>query len=112
MDSWSTHQWVTSDHRHLNIRGQWVRQHFCVACERDFVELVESGQRHAVYTSAFDFERLPDEVSARWLREPCPGKPTESDEQDRKMRQGPSMGRLAPTLPRRLIRRTGSEPSP
>ena len=92
MDSWSTHQWVVSDRRQLNIRGQWVRQRYCAACERGFVELVESGQRYAVYSSAFDFERLPDEVCARWLTEGCPGKPVESDKKDRGTRHGPSMG--------------------
>jgi hypothetical protein len=44
---------------------------------------VESAEQYAVNASSFDFERLADEVSSRWLNEPCPKKPLDSDAQDR-----------------------------
>jgi hypothetical protein len=41
--------------------------------------------RHAVYASVLCFYRLDDEVTQRWLSEPCPGKRLASDDEDRKI---------------------------
>ena len=39
---------------------------------------------YAVFVSAISFYRLEDEVTGRWLREPCPGVRLTSDDRDRK----------------------------
>src|SRR5438552_2429369 len=92
MDSWLTHQWLPPGGRLLYINEKTITQHFCVACKRDFVEDIESGERYAVRALVVDFTRLADEVNARWLTEPCPGEPVPSDEQDRKTHHAPSAG--------------------
>jgi hypothetical protein len=39
-----------------------------------------------VVVSILSFQRLDDEVTRRWLSEPCPGKRLPSDDEDRKQR--------------------------
>jgi hypothetical protein len=63
----------------------FVLQQHCVECGRDFITL-PSGTRHAVLASMFSFLRLDDEVTKRWLGEPCPGMPLEADDEDRQRR--------------------------
>jgi hypothetical protein len=60
-----------------------VLQRHCVQCGRDFITELSSGSRYAVFVSATSFYRLADEVTERWLREPCPGKRSPSDDEDR-----------------------------
>ena len=79
MDAWATHNWLNPDGRRLDINGQLKRGYFCRSCKRRFVELVASGERFAAYASAFDFERLAQGVTERWLSEPCPGQEQEAD---------------------------------
>ena len=83
MNFWSAHKCVPAEGRLVHVRGQDFRHCRCEDCGRDFVENVESGEQYAVNTSTFDFERLADEVSSRWLNEPCPKKRMDGDAQDR-----------------------------
>jgi len=79
MDTWTTHSWLDAAGRSLNLNGQWKREFFCIRCRRHFVEIVESGRRFAAFPSAFDFDPLAQHITERWLAEPCPGEPQESD---------------------------------
>jgi len=77
-DAWNSHQW-SSQKRQVEIEpDKPLRQHHCSNCGRDFVESL-SGERWAVFVSVFSFRRLPDNVSARWLVEMCPGAPMAFD---------------------------------
>jgi hypothetical protein len=84
--------WAVDDHLwherrapHLKIdSGERVLQHHCGRCGRDIVTVLSSGARHAAYASALCFYRLAREVTERWLREPCPGRPLAIDDEDRK----------------------------
>jgi hypothetical protein len=42
-----------------------------------------SNSSHAVFVSAISFDQLSDEVTERWLSEPCPGKRLSLDDEDR-----------------------------
>jgi hypothetical protein len=57
---------------HVQVRD--FRRCRCEDCARDFVEDVEIRRTCAVNAPTFDFERLADEASSRWLNEPCPKK--------------------------------------
>ena len=79
------HRWYGRREAHLKIEsGAAVVQHHCGQCGRDIVTILSSGARHAVYASVLYFYRLNDEVTQRWLSEPCPGKRLASDDEDRK----------------------------
>ena len=79
------HRWHERSEAHLKIEsGAAVVQHHCGQCGRDIVTVLSSGARHAVYASVLYFYRLNDEVTQRWLSEPCPGKRLASDDEDRK----------------------------
>jgi hypothetical protein len=56
-----------------------------VRCGRDIVTVLSSGSRHAVHVSMFCFYPLDDEVTERWLTEPCPGKRLPRDDDDRQV---------------------------
>jgi hypothetical protein len=72
-DAWNSHQWYSQKPRQVAIEPDKVLlQHHCSRCGRDFVESL-SGERWAVYVSAFSFRKLPDHVSNQWLGEMCPG---------------------------------------
>jgi hypothetical protein len=82
--TWGRHQWSQSTPRELQLEsGQSVLQRQCIRCRRDFVIDQSSGARHAVFVSIISFYQLPEEVTMRWLAEPCPGKPLPSDGKDR-----------------------------
>jgi hypothetical protein len=76
------HQWVQPRHFELES-GHSISQTHCIRCGRHFVFDTSSGTRHAVHVSIFSFARLSDEVTERWLYEPCPGKRLPSDDGDR-----------------------------
>jgi hypothetical protein len=79
------HQWHESREPHLKIdSGELVLQRHCGRCGRDIVTVLSSGSRHAVHASMLCFYRLDDEVTKRWLIEPCPGKRLVIDDEDRK----------------------------
>lgn len=78
------HQWLERREPHLQIEtGEAVVHHQCLRCGRDVVTVLRSGRRHAVHVSAFLFYRFNDEVTERWLSEPCPGKCLPKDDEDR-----------------------------
>jgi hypothetical protein len=85
--AWSSHRWLLPQPRRLEVEsGEPVLQRHCVQCGRDFITDVSLGRRYAVFVSATSFHRLADEVTARWLREPCLGKRPTSDDEDRNKR--------------------------
>ena len=84
MESWSTHRWVPPLGRIFEIKGQALRHFLCETCKRDFVEEMESGERYAVNVGTFDFKRLSDEVTDRWLRTPCGDHALLDDAEDRR----------------------------
>jgi hypothetical protein len=66
---WQTHDWYD---RPLEIDpGKEFIQFICRKCARSFVD-DETGQRYAIHVSAFTIHRLSDEITERWLSEPCP----------------------------------------
>jgi hypothetical protein len=72
-ESWNTHRWLVAK-RHLAIKPEnIVLQHHCALCGREFVTDPSSNASYAVFASAISFDRLSDEVTKRWLSEPCPG---------------------------------------
>jgi hypothetical protein len=78
-EDWGNHQWVNP--REVKVApGYSVTQRHCKRCGRDFITFVSSGERHAVFIGAISFYQLDDEVTKRWLNEPCPGVPRPEDE--------------------------------
>lgn len=75
-DAWNSHEWSSARGRQVEIEpGKPLIQRRCSRCKRDFVEDASTGERYAVYVSAFSFRRLPEPVSRQWLDELCPGAP-------------------------------------
>jgi hypothetical protein len=72
-----------------------------VRCGRDIVTVLSSGSRHAVHVSMFCFYPLDDEVTERWLTEPCPGKrlPRDDDDRQRQVAKSSSLT-LSPQPPK------------
>lgn len=86
-DPWLTHRWLIKEGRRVTDgRGRSLTLRFCFQCGRHFIEDPIDNERYAVSISLLDFDRLADEVSARWLNEPCPGYRPASDSELRKMR--------------------------
>ena len=73
------HAWVI---RELRLNDDPLIQHTCPRCGRNFVDEVRTGARYAVHVGAMRFDRLSDEVTARWLVNSCPGERLESDQAD------------------------------
>ena len=73
--SWLTHDWFS---RPLQLDDKPVIQHICRRCGRTFAE-EETGERYAAHASIFMLHRLSDEVTARWLAEPCPQERLQAD---------------------------------
>jgi hypothetical protein len=96
------HQWLERREPHLKIEsGEAVIQHQFVRCGRDIVTVLSSGSRHAVHVSISCFYRLDDEVTERWLTEPCPGKrlPRDDDDRQRQVAKSSSLT-LSPQPPK------------
>jgi hypothetical protein len=82
-ETWNTHLWL-SNPRHLAIEPHSaVLQYHCVRCGRDFVGDPSANVCYAVFVSAISFDQLSDEVTKRWLSEPCPGRRLSLDDEDR-----------------------------
>jgi hypothetical protein len=96
------HQWLERREPHLKIEpGEAVIQHQCVRCGRDIVTVLSSGSRHAVHVSMSCFYPPDDEVTERWLTEPCPGKRLSRDDDDRQRKVAkPSPLTLSPQPPK------------
>jgi hypothetical protein len=82
-ETWNTHQWLSNPRRLAVEPSNAVLQHHCVRCGRDFVSDPSSNGNYAVFVSAISFDQLEDEVTKRWLSEPCPGRRRSSDDEDR-----------------------------
>jgi hypothetical protein len=79
-NAWNSHNWSDGKGRKVEIEpGQTLIQHHCSRCRRDFVEDLPSGERYAVYVSVFNFRRLPELITKRWIGELCPGAPLPQD---------------------------------
>jgi len=79
-NAWNSHNWSDGKGRKAEIeRGKTLIQHHCSRCRRDFVEDPPSGERYAVYVSVFNFRRLPELITKRWIDELCPGAPLPQD---------------------------------
>jgi hypothetical protein len=87
MDFWLSHKWTSARGRSLAIAGKSLRHFKCRHCRRDFVQVSGSGERYAVHVSMFDFERLADRVTDRWLKQPCLHTAPRSDDNDRLTRR-------------------------
>jgi len=82
-ETWNTHKWLSNPRRLAIEAGKAVLQHHCVRCGRDFIINPSSDSSHAVFVSAISFDQLSDEVTKRWLSEPCPDARLSSDDEDR-----------------------------
>jgi len=86
-EGWNRHEWRERNGRRLRVAsGASVLQRHCIRCSREFLIFESSGDRLAVYPSIVSFHQLADDVTARWLKEHCPGKLLPRDEEDRKRR--------------------------
>jgi hypothetical protein len=84
--AWSTHDWIS---RSLEIApGKPLAQRICRKCGRAFLDESEgsTGRWYAVHVSVFEFYRLADEVTRRWLSQGCPGARLTADDVDRHTR--------------------------
>jgi hypothetical protein len=94
LDPWNTHDWFD---RPLEIdRGEKIIQFICRKCGRGFVN-DRTGRRYAIHASVFAVYRLADEVTDRWLSEPCPTEHQTSAQDDEKTRfaNGSSLNQYA-----------------
>jgi hypothetical protein len=71
LDPWQTHEWERPFL--FTIKGEYKRAHFCLRCKRHFVDLLKTQVRLAAFPGELDYESLAPEVTAQWLKEPCPG---------------------------------------
>jgi hypothetical protein len=86
--AWNSHAWST---RRLELSSEFpLLQQMCRKCDRNFIDELESGARYAVHVGVTRFARLSEEVTARWLADPCPGEPLKSDDADLKTRSSAS----------------------
>jgi hypothetical protein len=81
--TWSTHQWFAKPRRLAIEPSNSIVQHHWVRCGRDFITDPSSNSIYAVFVSAISFDQLSDEVTKRWLSEPCPSRRLSSDDEDR-----------------------------
>ena len=79
----NTHQWLSNPRRLKIEPGNPIVHCHCVRCGRDFITDPSSNISYAVVVSVITFDRLDDEVTKRWLSEPCPGRRPSLDDQDR-----------------------------
>jgi len=83
LNLWKTHDWFD---RPLEIDpGKRITQFICRKCARGFVGDT-NGTRYAIHASAFAIHRLSDDVTDRWLSEPCPSERKQADLDDRSTR--------------------------
>jgi hypothetical protein len=77
---WESHDWKVKTVESLNAGGGSKLAFTCRACERKFTHTTANNRAWA--TSA-DGTALADEVTTRWLTEPCPRRPGDHDHKDR-----------------------------
>ena len=81
-----SHNWET---RQIEIKpGIRATQQTCRRCLRHYIDEHASGAIYAVHVGMLQFNRLSEEVTGRWLTQPCPGRRLESDLVDLEVRYG------------------------
>jgi hypothetical protein len=89
---WRSHQWAESVGERIENVGKKRRRFNCTACGRAFVTDDTGNRKWAinqyqkVYFGEFGEQdaALEEEVSKRWLEEPCPRRFLTADNADRK----------------------------
>ena len=81
-ETWHTHQWLSNPRRLAIEPCEAMLHHHCVLCGRDFLGSMSSNKTYAVFVSAISFDQLSQEVTKRWLSEPCSGMHASSDDED------------------------------
>jgi hypothetical protein len=78
------HQWSERKFEH---NGKSYSHRQCKNCRRDFVIGGVFIRWTAVYVGVFEFAPLEDEVSFRWLAEPCPRRPLPHERNELRVRK-------------------------
>ena len=81
-----THSFSTNE-RKVVVNGMELFHRQCHACGRDFVRTSGTHHWNAAYIGIFSIELLPDEITERWLSEPCPRERCAMDGVDRLLRK-------------------------
>ena len=70
---WQTHDWIDKRGQMFkDAAGKEFIHCHCKKCGRDFLRDPDSDSAIAIHVGALHFEPLEDDVTARWLNEPCP----------------------------------------
>ena len=88
---WRSHSWRTPAGEEIDVCGMPRRRFECTTCSRAFVadrghRVWAVNQYQKIYFAEFGESdaALDEEVTNRWLSEPCPRSCLSSDDQDRK----------------------------
>ena len=80
VSAWNSHNW---DMREVEVApGLPAIQRTCENCSRHFINEKANNARYAVHVGIRGFDRLSDEVTERWLAQPCPGNRPDRDYAD------------------------------
>src|SRR5258707_14587297 len=77
---WESHDWKVKTLESLSPGGGSKLAFTCRACERKFTHTTANNR---TWATDDDGTALADEVSTRWLAEPCPRRPGQHDHKDR-----------------------------
>lgn len=78
---WSSHDWKVKTLESLTGAGGSRLGFTCRSCERRFSYTTSNHRAWAVNN---DGVSLADEITSRWLAQPCPGRPPDGDDEDRR----------------------------
>jgi hypothetical protein len=82
--AWNSHEW---DIRQVELPSDVIAdQHTCRKCARHFIREKPSGSSYAIHIGLQQFDRLSEEVTSRWLSEPCAGEISTRDIEDQRTR--------------------------
>ena len=81
---WQTHDWCAPRPLEIDFSKNGIL-FICRKCNRGFAK-ESTGSRYAIQLSAFAVFRLADEVTSRWLSEPCPIEQPQKDWEDKRSR--------------------------
>jgi hypothetical protein len=82
--AWNTHDW---DIRQVELTpGVTADQHTCRQCARHFIREKPTGSSYAIHIGLRQFDRLSEQVTSRWLSEPCAGVVSAKDIDDQRTR--------------------------
>jgi len=77
---WESHDWKVKTLESLCAGGGSKLAYTCRSCERKFTYTTANNR---AWATSDDGTALADEVSTRWLAEPCPRRPGEHDHKER-----------------------------